>query len=293
MGLDVKSLKEKQEKPAFGDSLYFKLVEGKRNVVRILPRSMKYFTKEGDNDYTYQYYIHMNLFDVKGYKRIICKKTAGEKCPICDYAASLSDAARRKSLHYRVNHMYNVFDYETGKLKVFETGTFIYEEILTTIVDPAWGDTLFDPKSGRDVTILVDSVPQAQKGKVNPYTVKVVPDKSSIAEHLPDNWDEIIDSLQSKLPKVADEAVYLSIVEHLRKGTVPEPRESSKKEEESEVSAEAQPTPAPAPTVAPKTSAAPVESGTAMCFGLEYSSKLEKCKACGQRPDCRTKTLGL
>ena len=275
-GLKTEELKKKSENLGSRDSLYYKLADGS-NVLRILPRSLAYFSKEGDNDYAHVYSAHYNLFDVQGYKVVICRQTANQKCPICDYGHSLEDKKKAKIYTASDRYVYNIFDYDSGKIKVFETGPFIYEEILKYVVDPEWGD-LFSLKEGRDIKIEVATVPQGQKGKVNPYTVKMVPNKTDVTELLPEKWDEVIDGLKSRMNEVKDEAFYLMIADHLRKGTSPQPIQNDNQEQkkgETAKPAEAKPT------------------GNPACFGIEYSPRADKCRACAVKINCRTVALKL
>lgn len=296
MGLNTDELKKRaEEKKSSAGGKYWKPEEGKRNVIRVLPRSLKYFTKEGDNDFAFSYYVHYNLFDVEGYKRIICKQSFGQKCPICDHAASFDD--KKKAKNFRASHvyMYNVLDYETGDIKVFESGPFIYDEIIKFVVDPAWGE-LFDTKTGRDIVIEKKVVPQSKRGLENPYEVKPIPDRTDVTEALPDNWDELISGLQDRLPEPKDDAYYLAIVEHLRKGTLPAPVEKDKKEGNNSnhsgtATASAPAASEPAPAAAKKSDTPKQENP--VCFGLEYSPRLEKCKPCFAKAACRDATLKL
>jgi len=305
MGLNTDKLKEKAENAKKGNTLYFGLEEGKRNVVRVLPRSLKFFSKDGDNDFAFTYFVHYYVFDVDGYKRVVCKKSAGQKCPICDYAESFTDRKQAKKYMPSKIHLYNVLDYDSGQIKPFESGPFIYDEILKFVVDPAWGDSLFDTKTGRDIIIQKDIVPANKRGQVNPYSVAPVPDRSDVTELLPDNWDEVLDKLQDRIPDVEDDAFYLSIVEHYRNGTVPEPIKKDKdkdKDSSKESTQKAEPAkaaPAPAATAPKETE--PVnpnppeekEEEQPKCFGLEYSPRLDKCKGCASKAECRDATLKL
>jgi len=277
MGLNADALKKKAETIGSRDSLYFKLEEG-RNVIRILPRSLEYFSKAGDTDFAFSYMVHYRLLDVDGYRKIVCKQTSGQKCPICDYIASLEDKTKAKSMRVATSYMYNIFDYDSEKIKVFETGPFIYEEIFKYVVDPDWGD-LFALKDGRDVVIEVEAISASQKGKKNPYTVKMTPNKTDITNLLPEKFDEIIDSLRERVPAVHDDGFYLTVVEHLKKGTLPAPikKEDNKK----------------GGSVAKTEEKKPPVGEKPDCYGLEYSPRADKCKVCTTKADCRDATLKL
>ena len=298
MGLNVEELKKKAESQNEGGaSMFWEPETGKRNVIRFLPRSLKYMTKDGDTDFAYTYYVHWRLFDVEGWKRIICKQTAGQKCPICDYGASLPDQKKAKIYKKSVQHLYNVLDLADGKVKVYQTGAYIYGELLKFIVDPSWGDSMFDLKAGRNVVILKEEVPASQVGQKNPYAVKPVPDRTDVTAQLPDKWDEMIDSLQTRLPKVGDDAYYLQVAEHLRKGTFPapivkEPYDPNKSSQQAQPVAQAQPVQHQDAAPAPST---PTASATTkpVCFSIEYSPRLEKCKNCPVKGECRDAALSL
>ena len=299
MGLNADKMVERAKSRQSSDSLYFKLIEG-RNVLRVLPRSLEYFSKKGDTDFAFMYHVHYRLFDVDGYRAIVCKKTAGEKCPICDHGSSLNDKAKEKTFRATERYVYNILDYESGLIKIFESGPFIYDEILKYIVDPAWGD-MFGTKDGRDIVIEREAM---KSGEIkNPYKVKMVPDRTDITDGLPENWDERVDSLRERIPDVKEDAFYLGVAEHLRAGTIPSPisRDSNAKPAKEEVAPATKSKPASEGTVAKSAEAQPepaaVEETTQEkrpeCFGLEYAPRAENCKTCTHRSDCRDETLKL
>lgn len=327
MGLNLDAMRQEKEEldarqSQFRDSLFMKLVAGERNTVRILPRSMKYFTKEGDTGFAFRYFVHYKLFESKGYGRIVCNKTFGERCPICDFFHGLSDANQKKAGRPSETYIYNVYDYGSSAIKVLQTGPFIYEEILRHVADPDWGD-LFGLKDGRDINIDVKKQEGNKKGIFNPYEVTVRPVQSDIESTLPENWDEIVDKLEEYVPeKVSDDEMVI-LVNHLRNGTQPEPKVKSQDTDDDDTPTSApsvqpalapsvapvSPTPAvsqtPAPAPAPAAPAAPTAPAAApqtatvpqttgdrpACFGAEYKPRDPKCKACAVRAECKQEVL--
>lgn len=297
MGLNADALKKRSEQMSQGgDSIYAKLATG-RNVVRVLPRSLAYFSPQGDNDFAYTTYYHYRLFNVDGYRRIICKRTHGHQCPICAFGDSLTDKVAAKKFYPTSRYMLNVLDYDSGKIKVLEVATTVYEEVLKYIIDPSWGDSLLAIKNGRDVIVEVEAIPENMKGKKNPYSVKMVPNQTDITELLPEKWDELIDGLVGRVPTLHEEAFYLKAVECLRTNTLPEPIKKEKKEEEEDTGEAAPAVKAQAAQAAPVTTAAPAAAKPVItkpaCFGLEYSPRLEKCKPCAVKIECRSATLKI
>lgn len=326
MGLNLSKLQEKYNASITGgdfNSIFFQLQEG-RNVFRILPRCSKYFTSTGDNDFAYCYYVHYGVFDVPGYKAFTCLKTVGQSCPVCEYARSLMgvDKARGRALQARERYLFNVFDYNTNLIKVFESGPYIYQELLKHIIDPMWGD-FTDPVTGRDV--VIEKKPVRTGILMNPYSVMLSPQQSSIKELLPEDFIEQLDRLEARIPAVRESQFYLSVVQHLRNGTVPLPlernsnssvlvQETNQPQPQAQVQpqvqahsqAQVQPQPQPQTQVQPQVQSQPqpqpqaqsqsttvttTTTGKPECFGLNYSIQSPKCLSCAYNQECRQEIL--
>lgn len=280
---ELQKRKEEIERRRQGVEFYT-LSDGK-NLVRILPRSMKYFDKEGDDDFAYRYFVHYNMFEVDGYRMIVCRKTVGEECPICELAETLEDKVK---LRARERFIYNVLDLnDPGKIKVMETGPKIYEEILKFVLNPEWGD-LFGIKDGRNITIEKIPPNQTRTGWTD-YTVMPSPQKSDVTELLPEGWEDMIDTLVGRIPKLFEVDEMKRLVECYKKGEPPNLEEMEKRQEmlndrKKEVE---------------KVGQQPVEKKEETrqleCFGKDFSVRNEKCKVCPERVACKEafiKSLG-
>lgn len=266
MGLNVDRMKERQEQRPFSDSKFFTLKDG-MNVVRILPRSMKYFAPEGDDDFAYSYWAHYGMFDVDGYRMIVCARTVGQRCPICDYLRAHKDLGTRMKASERF--LYNIFDYDDGSIKVMETGPFIYDKIYRLVLNPMYGD-LFGIRDGRDVSIEKIPGEKSSTGWVQ-YSVLPVPDKKDISDLLPDGWEEEIDRLETFVPPFLGVEKLTELVKLFDEGKSPKPTSESmsegvknggaKREEQKRV------------------------KKVPICFG-QYDENDESCKNCEVRDDC-------
>jgi len=281
MGLNTGALQQKQEeiekkrKESMGKE-FFNLEE-KKNTVRILPRSLKYFSVEKDDDFAVRYFVHYNLFDVDGFKMVVCRKTLNQVCPICEEVSKLKDKVLLGRVRARERFTYNVFDFEDGKIKILETGPKIYEEVLKFVLNPEWGD-LFGLKDGRNITIEKISAEKSGTGW-NEYTVVPSPMPSDITESLPENWDEEIDKLFERIPTIFDEAELKRLADCFKNGTSPAKLEQEKRKD---VTKERQ-----------SNGVAPDKLDRPECFGEKYLPRDQKCKDCKVKDDCRAKYLSV
>lgn len=326
MPLQTELLKKKQEEQEKrrqeSGKVFFDLKDGK-NVIRILPRSLKYFSKEGDDDFAVRYLVHYNMFEVSGYKMILCSQTKGEACPICEYVNKATDKVVIGKIRHRERYMYNVWDQADGKVKILETGPKIYEEVLKFVVSPEWGD-LFGLVNGRMIT--VERIPKEKSGTGwAEYAVVPSPQLTNISELLPEGWDAEVDSLVSKIPEGSDQAKLGYLVECFTKGVAPVTGQEDQKvgaaqalkpqvggqqaQSTSAVAAAPVQTQAQVPTMPLPPVSATVKVGTPgcqfgpqpdpkfpagtypYCFAKEYSPRQEKCKTCWAKPECRAEFL--
>lgn len=320
---------EREKRRGEMSASFFQLKDGK-NVVRILPRGLQYFSKEGDDDFALRYAVHYNLFEEKGFGMVVCPAYTKQTCPICEMVGRISDKTKQTKLRAKERYMYNVFDPEDGIIKVLETGPKVYDDILKFVVSPEWGD-LFGIKDGRMITI--ERIPADKSGTGwADYNVLPSPQVTDVTEVLPDGWDAEIDKLASKIPGVLDLEELKRLVECHEKGISPVKKEDEKRGavdgERAEKlaalrqsvgmggakeTAKATSAPASKPAVVqqPPAQAAAVGEKKAMpgcqfgpqpdpnfppgtypfCFALEYSPRQEKCKTCWAKPECRLEFL--
>lgn len=163
MGLDIEKLRQKlketQERQNRGGGTDFEFWQPKdgRNVIRILP------PKPGTDDFYAETKVHYNVGPKK--KMVVCRKTTGESCVICDFIDELfatkekADASLAKRMIASSRYYYNIIDRsvepddeEYGKILVYGSGVTVFQDILSIIVDPEFGD-ITDPEVGRDVII--------------------------------------------------------------------------------------------------------------------------------------------
>ena len=204
MALDTGVLKQRQEetekrrKESAGKE-FFNLADGK-NSIRILPRSMKYFGPDKDDDFAVRYYVHYNMFEADGYKMIVCNKTTGHGCPLCDEISRLNDKTLSSRIRAKERFMYNVLDMSDSKIKLLETGPKIYDEILKFVLNPEWGD-LFGLDNGRNVTIEKIPAEKSGTGWVE-YSVMPSPMISDVTPALLEGWEAEVDRLVEKIPEI-------------------------------------------------------------------------------------------
>jgi len=306
MGLRIDDFKKKMEEKHSGSSQFYKLQEGQTHQIRLLPRSTAFFTDKGDDDFAYDYRIHFKIFDVKGYKRLICKRSIGEKCPICEYAFGMKGDPKAKKLFPTTTYLFNIYDYKSKKIMVLDTRPSIHDQIVKILTNPRYQDSILQIKNGRDITIEKGTI---TPGKPNPdlYSVMAVPDRTDVVDQLPEDWETQINNLADLVPSIEEDAVYLTVVDCLRSGKLPEPREIKKEkevEEEAETVSEAKPAETKGEvkkeesgkgTDAPATVEKKVEetvSGEKLkCWGVDFAPRTKDCQACSLKVTCRDKVF--
>ena len=302
MGLNQGSLeksKEEMVKDNVGmDKNYYNLEDGK-NEIRVLPRSMQFFTKEGDEDFAFKFYVHYSLFDKSGFKMIVCRKTLGEACPLCDFIkkSNLTNLSKAR-------YVYNVLDLKDNLIKIMTTGPMIYGQLLNFILNPDWGD-ICGVKDGRDVTITKVPANKSPNGRVSYVTIPS-PQQRDITEVLPEKWEETIDSLkEAGIPFIFSEDQMAKLIDIYKNGGDPsvvatgameaEPQHEAAVTEDNKVVAEnpvdteksAPEVKEPAKETKEKPVATTKDAKIKECYGEGFSFKKEECKNCASRKECK------
>ena len=200
-GLNIEAFK--QQMAGKKKTQYWSFKDGS-NYIRVLPRSIQYYSPEGDCEFSFHYFRHYRVSETES---IVCPKSPhiGRPCPICEKIKLLWDSTDPEDHHLarqikktkRV--LCNVIDMdsvETG-IQVLETGPQVYSEVAKWVVNPKWGD-LFDITQGRSIT--VDKNPPKNKNDWTKYVVTPDPEPTSVKEVLPPSWQDDINLLESKLP---------------------------------------------------------------------------------------------
>lgn len=218
--------KEKESRESLYGSQFYEIKEGE-NPLRLLPRSVKAFTPEGDTGFAIRYWVHYNLFDVEGYRLIVCSRTVGGNCPFCEYVMNLEDKTKASQLRARERFLYNVVDLRDNKLKVLETGPMIYDGFLNYILQPEWGEVL-DLKEGNAFKIIKIPPEKSSTGWAD-YNVLVMPQKVDVTPFLPENWDEVLDSLKNRVPVVRTDKELKKLLDCYLRGVPPHEEEMEKR----------------------------------------------------------------
>lgn len=281
-----KAYEEDQEKRREGSKSYYNL-EDKKNIVRILPRSLAFFSTEGDNDFAWKYYVHYKMFAVQGFKMVVCRKSisANEPCPVCDMLEALKGKPEASRMHRRERFLYNVYDPTDGLIKIMETGPKVYDLLRVFMLSDDWGD-LLSLKNGRMVTIERTPEDKTTSGWAE-YSVIPSPKVTDVSDVLPETWDAQIDALKTKIPVCLDLVAVQKLVDMYKRGETPVKEEKESRRDVSEERKVAIEGSAPA-----SVQQAPVETATVTavkleCFGKKYAPREEKCKICKDTSACR------
>jgi len=280
MALNLDKLREKYNKKSSTNMILEKWSpkEGE-NKIRILPHMSAYFTGEVD-EFVYSYLIHYNVGS-EG-KTCICPKTQnpGAKCPICEASSALyksgndNDKELASDLYHKKRFLCNVVDMSDPSkgVQIFEFGKKVYDKLMRFVTSGLFGDIL-DPEKGRDV-VLIKTVPDG-KANLTDYDLIISPSVTNIVSMLPPTYRQDIDNLGKSIPQAKSYEELKAILEGDEI-----PVQQTNVEEVATVSA---------PTSAPKSSASKVElEGKRQgCFGVDYSSKSAKCRACADFDSCK------
>ena len=180
-------------------------------------------------------YFHYNI----GKRVYLSPVTSGNPDPIVEFAEKLKqtgvkeDWVNGKKLEpkMRIYAPVIVRGQEDQGVKFWGFGIQVYQELLSYVADPDYGD-ITDPINGRD--IVVEVRPPADTGKSYPETnIRIKPNKTPVSDDT-----NIISTLknQKKITEIFTEYSYDELKEVLNKWLNPE--------EESEISTNYQETPA-------------------------------------------------
>jgi len=166
-------------------------------------------------------YFHYNV----GKRSYLSPITFGNPDPIVEFAEKLKQTGskedwlngRKLEPKMRIYAPVIVRGQEDQGVKFWGFGIQVYQELLSYIADPDYGD-ITDPVNGRD--IVVEVRPPADTGKSYPETnIRIKPNKTQVS----DNKD-IIASLknQKKITEIFNEYTYDELKEVLEKWLNPE-----------------------------------------------------------------------
>lgn len=318
---DINKFKEEEETRERNKSYtdFFAPKTGE-NAIRLLPRSADIFTK-GDHRFAHEYMVHYNMFDTKGFRMLVCPKTSGDDCPICDYLASIDDKKIRDSLKVNTRFLYSLVDLVDNKVKVYETGPGVYNSFKKYWLDGDWGPAkMIDLEKGCVIKLAFTPADKSDTGW-NQYALIMSPREISVMAILGEDWEAELGKLITHVPAVRPIDELKRLVKCFIDGVAPnadftqarEEIDGVRKEEVTTVVPAAAPVDAqsdgapllnkPAvgagvkPTVAvqPTVSETRIDGGadTATeaanppCFGNEYRPREEKCKKCSVWIKCR------
>lgn len=282
-------------------------VQSGDNEIRLLPRSMQIYTK-GDAHFAHRYLVHYNMFDIKGYKMLVCRESTGEKCPVCEYLETVDDKTIKSKIGQRERFLFHVIDLRDSSNKLYETGPLVYDAVAGYWVDKDWGPAkMIDLEKG--CVLKIDFTP-ADKSDTgwNKYKVSMAPREVNVLPFLGDKWEDVINGSIDAVPgsKSYDELVKL--VQCFIDGRDPSDEEISEDDSKVEKVAEKvvkksgdtvlkKPGSTPSKAEEKKEEAPKVEtrekeapkgsSDVPSCFGEEYAPRTEKCRGCDKFIKCR------
>jgi len=278
-------LKEEEErKKNQGFTQVYEIVPGE-NPLRLLPRSSKIFN-EGDYHFAIRYFVHYNLFDVQGYRMLVCPSTYKQRCPICEYIFS-EKWEKVSSIRRQERFLYNVFDLRDNSLKTLETGPQIYDGFSKLWVDSDWGpQKMIDIKNGCVIKIILTPAKESNTGW-NKYDVSITPRVVDLSNLLPADWLDFVDRLETKIPLLKDEKEIERLLDCYIKGIPPnleeiENRNAIMEERAREIEALGSKDDKVVLTTPDVKKEKEPE-----CFGLEYNPRKDVCKNCNFWIRCR------
>jgi len=289
MPIDLKKLKVNLEKKRSATA-GFDIKVGE-NLIRVLPRSSKFFTGL-DDDFCFEYGLHYNV-GVDDETVECLKDSAGKgHCPVCSAVKRLYDTglSEDKAIAHKMRmsrrRILNVIDMkEVDKgIQIMETGPMIYDKIAEVVVRAELFGDVLDPVKGRSFLLIKQPAEETKNGFVN-YTVTPM-DPKDMTPFLPKNFNAELDKLEKHIPAPRYTAEELTIL--LEGGIVEKDPESVAGDAGNTAPEPAVKAVAPEPVVSddktPK-GAAVVADKTA-CFGVGFSPKKEECKVCEVKSKC-------
>ena len=312
MGLNRDKLKHNQS----GDRFVFK--EGD-NYVRILPRSMLYFTAD-DDDFVYKYKVHYIAIPGEEQKKmIVCSTNDIKACPICMLSKALfnshsdDDKALARQIYGRFRYLANMvlldaddmgevdMDKKYAVTHVSFSQKSVYDGIVSYLVNPKWGE-LLDPSDGRNFCIRMIPGSQTESG-YNQYVVQPEPQQSKIK--LTKDWKKVIDALKEEIPPISNYAeIYDALISagfYANIDDMPKAMQNlfrkemdfdieiheSNDEPDGEPDVNSDEDDIPEYKVPEEAEEEDEEDDTKpACFGEEYSPRKSKCKKCEFKSEC-------
>jgi hypothetical protein len=289
--VDLDKFKQEQQERKYSYSTFFEIKPGE-NPLRLLPRSMKIFT-QGDYLFAHRYFVHYNMFDVQGYRMIACPMTYKDTCPICEYVSQENEREKVSRIRRQERFIYNVFDLADETLKVLETGPQVYDGFTRYWLDSEWGPgKMVGVETGCMFKIVFVPSEKSSTGW-NHYDVVATPKVVDLTQKLPENWEETVDSLESKIPIVRSKEELSKLLECYLKGISPAAEETKKREEVFEERAKElealakQQNSQPAQLVKQEGQPAQPLQKIPDCFGVSFAPRDQKCKVCVYWTKCR------
>lgn len=183
MGIDISKIRNKLDKlqnTKKKSDLLWKPEPG-RHQIRIVPYKFR-----PDNPFI-ELYFHYNVNN----KTYLSPVSFGEKDPIAEFAEKLKTTGDKddwktgKNMEPKLRTFVPIIvrGQENEGVKFWGFGKTVYQDLLSYIADPDYGD-ITDPVKGRDIT--VEYVSAADSGKSYPTTnVRIKPNASMLVEDLP------------------------------------------------------------------------------------------------------------
>jgi len=194
--MDINAIKAKLTKLQSTTSDNFWKPEPGKQVVRVIP-----YKHNKDNPFT-ELYFHYNLGDNKTY---LSPVSFGRPDPVDEFAAKLKSTGNKdewiqgKRLEPKMRTYVPIIvrGRESEGVKFWGFGKTVYQELLSVIADPDYGD-ITDPITGRDIGIERQTPAEAgnQYGKT---TVRVKPNQTPITEDA-----ELLESIFENQPDLTE-----------------------------------------------------------------------------------------
>lgn len=174
------------------------------NRIRILPHTSKYFT-ESLGEITVSFHSHWLKAEGVDTTVVRCLRDRGEPCPLCMASKKFKDSPdpnlkkNADETRQSERHLFNILDLNDPAkgIQVYESGPSVYDQILSTVANPAWGDVL-GVADGRNWTLNLN-----KKGRGGFYEYKALadPDRTDVCGMLTPDFMEKLDELESSVPE--------------------------------------------------------------------------------------------
>lgn len=208
MPINLQKLQDRKNRQASGPG--FSPKDGP-NIIRMFPHTSRYFTEELD-DFAYHFRTH--YLRVPGMDPLItrCYRDQQQPCVVCEghrLNRETLDPAQKKVVEdlYPANRrLMNLMDLNnpTAGIQAYESGPKVYGLILELAANPGWGERIFNPLDGHNLTLQLTPGNRNASG-FNDYGLLPDPTRTTIAAFLPDDWKEKLDDLQNSITDYAPE----------------------------------------------------------------------------------------